>query len=279
MIQKIFINKFYSGFLKSSLGRSRGKIVTGGRCKSNNQLYRVIDKFRLLKNRLNGMLVIKIEKNPLTNYFIALVYYIKLGIFSYIVCVENLTVGSVIYNSNYFNTMSLPFSFSILKKYLKPGCSLNLINIPVSSNVSLINNTFGGFSKFVVAAGTAAKILRKVRLISGLELVGLILPSGSLKFFDSLSCATLGRISNSNYHLKMFNGAGYTFYNNFKPHVRGVAKNPVDHPHGGGEGKTSGGRISVTAKGRLTKGKKTISFKLLKKKKKYTLLINRGLIF
>jgi len=91
--------------------------------------------------------------------------------------------------------------------------------------------------------------------------VGVKLPSGKLIYVQGDCVASIGRVSNFYWKLENINKAGISFYRGKRPAVRGVAMNPVDHPHGGGEGKTSGGRISVSIWGRLTKGFKTRSKK------------------
>lgn len=127
-------------------------------------------------------------------------------------------------------------------------------------NIECIPFTKG---KLVRSAGSKAKLLRKY------DKYGLIsLPSGEKKLL-LLSCfATLGMPSNSLYLFKKDYKAGNSRLKNIRPKVRGVAKNPIDHPHGGGEGKTSGGRHSVSRWGMLTKGYVT-KRKKVKKKKKY----------
>lgn len=127
-------------------------------------------------------------------------------------------------------------------------------------NIECIPFTKG---KLVRSAGSKAKLLRKY------DKYGLVsLPSGEKKLL-LLSCfATLGMPSNSLYLFKKDYKAGNSRLKNIRPKVRGVAKNPIDHPHGGGEGKTSGGRHSVSRWGMLTKGYVT-KRKKVKKKKKY----------
>ena len=127
-------------------------------------------------------------------------------------------------------------------------------------NIECIPFTKG---KLVRSAGSKAKLLRKY------DKYGLIsLPSGEKKLL-LLSCfATIGMPSNSLYLFKKDYKAGNSRLKNIRPKVRGVAKNPIDHPHGGGEGKTSGGRHSVSRWGMLTKGYVT-KRKKVKKKKKY----------
>jgi large subunit ribosomal protein L2 len=83
------------------------------------------------------------------------------------------------------------------------------------------------------------------------------LPSGSQRLFHNEVKGTLGILMNEKHHLKIIGKAGLTRHMGIRPHVRGVAMNPIDHPHGGGQGKTSGGRPSVTPQGRPTKGQPT----------------------
>jgi len=102
--------------------------------------------------------------------------------------------------------------------------------------------------------------------------VGLKLPSGKFKYLLDLCIASFGRVSNIWHKLKKKLKAGTNFKIGNRPSVRGVAMNPFDHPHGGGEGKSSGGRISVSKWGLLTKGFRT---KSLKKKRKEFKIIKR----
>lgn len=109
-------------------------------------------------------------------------------------------------------------------------------------------------SKLVKSAGSFAILLRK-DIISNFGCIRL--PSGEERLISLNSMATLGFVSNNFFSLKKLKKAGNSRWRGIRPTVRGVAMNPVDHPHGGGEGKTSGGRVSVTPWGYLTKGKRT----------------------
>lgn len=86
------------------------------------------------------------------------------------------------------------------------------------------------------------------------------LPSGEVKMFNLLCLASKGSVSNGGHKFKNWGKAGASRWRGVRPSVRGVAKNPVDHPHGGGEGKTSGGRPSVTPWGKITKGQPTRNY-------------------
>jgi len=110
------------------------------------------------------------------------------------------------------------------------------------------------------AAGVSAKIVRRFKLNLKNSFVGIKLPSGQIKFILSICMATIGQVSNIWHGLEKWGKAGRAMKLGHRPSVRGVAMNPVDHPHGGGEGKTSGGRPSVSKWGFLTKGKKTKKF-------------------
>jgi large subunit ribosomal protein L2 len=143
------------------------------------------------------------------------------------------------------------------------GNALPLREIPIGTlihNISLRTNEKG---KLIRSAGTSAQLIQKIKN----EYAKIRLTSGQFAFI-SLNCyATIGKLSNVEHQKRKLGKAGRSRWLNKKPKVRGVAKNPVDHPHGGGEGKTSGGRPSVTPQGRITKGKPT-----RKKKKKVFLL-------
>jgi large subunit ribosomal protein L2 len=142
------------------------------------------------------------------------------------------------------------------------GNSLPLRNIPIGTIINNISLQPNGDGKLNRSAGTSAQLLQKIDN----KYAKIRLNSGELKLI-LLSCyATLGVVSNINFKKIKLGKAGRSRWLNRRPTVRGVAKNPVDHPHGGGEGKTSGGRPSVSPQGRITKGKPTS-----KKKKKLIL--------
>jgi large subunit ribosomal protein L2 len=227
--------------LNSSGGRNnRGKITIrhrGGRL--NKLRYRLID-FSRIAHKDTPAIVRRLEYDTNRNATVALITY-KTGINSYILATSGIHVGSLIMSSIYSE--------------LKSGNSLPLSHIPVGSFVSSIS--FLPFSNRGVAraAGSFAQLLKK--LSNGYSL--LKLPSGEQRYFHSSIWCTYGSILpyRDIQNFKFFK-AGRVRNLGIRPSVRGTAMNPVDHPHGGGQGKTSGGRSSVSPWARLTKGYVTV---------------------
>ena len=138
------------------------------------------------------------------------------------------------------------------KAPIKPGNCLPLKNIPQGTEVHCVEMKPGKGAQLVRSAGTTARLVAKEGKYATLRL-----SSGEMRKI-LLSCrATIGVISNSQHNLKSLGKAGAKRWRGVRPTVRGVAMNPVDHPHGGGEGKTSGGRNPVTPWGMPTKGYRT----------------------
>jgi large subunit ribosomal protein L2 len=127
-----------------------------------------------------------------------------------------------------------------------------LSSIPIGVRISSIELIPNRGAQFVRAAGTYATIITIYK-----DLCLLKLKSGEIRKFPSNCLATIGVVSNFQYMYRKFKKAGYYRHKGWLPVVRGVAMNPVDHPHGGGQGKTSGGRPSVSPSGFITKGKPT----------------------
>lgn len=226
-VKKLKINK------KICSGRnSSGQIVIrrkGGGVKQN---YRIIDLNRNLLFFWNiPAMVLSIEYDPNRNNFISLILYGN-GFYSYILHVKDLKIGQII----------LTNSFS---KYI--GNRYPLIN-------ALINKKYCQILYYCRAAGTFIKFLG----LNSKEEAILLLPSGKKIIINSNILATFGENSNENFYQKFLYKAGQSRHLNKRPKVRGVAMNPVDHPHGGGQGKTSGGRVSVTPWGVYTKGFKRV---------------------
>ena len=239
-LKKLIIKK------NKTLGRSYGNIVTyhkGGGVKR---------KYRLLKNLSNNQnfgLLLTIEYDPNKSSFIGLVLF-QNGSFSYISLSTEANIGDII-NLNDHHVFS-------------SGNSKKLINIPIGTsifNIERIPNSGPVYSK----AGGSAAILKSKTL----KFARVLLPSGKERLFDLNCQATLGSPSNIYNNLHKKYKAGTNRLLNKRPTVRGVAMNPVDHPHGGGEGKTSGGRPSSSPWGKLTKGVKTS--KNLRRKNKFVL--------
>jgi len=151
--------------------------------------------------------------------------------------------------------------------FLHKGDSCLIGSMPLSVNLHNIEFKPGDGGKLARAAGTSAKIVRKFNLDlkTKVGFIGLKLPSGKFKYLLDKCLATFGRVSNISEKLIKILKAGTNSRMGNRPKVRGVAMNPVDHPHGGGEGKTSGGRISVSKWGFLTKGFCTKKYKKKKK--------------
>lgn len=223
------------GSISISGRNNKGKIVVchrGGGCKKK---VRIIDFKKYIWNVFG--FINRIEYDPKRNSLIALVTYSN-GIITYCLATEGLNVGDFIINSE--------------KTIIKSGNSTNLSSIPVGVRISSIELSINKGAQFIRAAGTYATVVTKYKSYCILKL-----KSGEMRKFPSNCLATVGVISNFQYMYRRFGKAGYYRKKGWLPIVRGVAMNPVDHPHGGGQGKTSGGRPSVTPKGIITKGKPT----------------------
>jgi len=154
---------------------------------------------------------------------------------------------------------------------LKNGNSFYLKDIPLSVNINNVELHPGQGGCIARAAGTSVIIIRKFKCKDN-NFVIVKLPSKKIQFLNRKCIGTIGVLSNMSHKLEILGKAGKTRNLGIRPSVRGVAMNPIDHPHGGGEGKTSGGRPSVSKWGKLTKGFKTLS---LKKKEKNKYILDR----
>ena len=149
---------------------------------------------------------------------------------------------------------------------LKTGNALKLINIPTGLSVHNIELYPGRGGQLVRSAGGYAQIMAHDGGLTTLKL-----PSGEIRMVSDQCMATIGQIGNKSYEQVVSGKAGRSRWLGRRPSVRGVVMNPVDHPHGGGEGKTSGGRHPVTPWGKPTKGYKTRK----KNKKSNSMIIKR----
>lgn len=239
------MKKFYKGLViskKQKSGRNgEGRICIRRRQGGCSSLYRKIN-FNLSFDLGDNYKLIRIEYDPNRSSFIGLLYNFKDKSFNYIILPENLFVNEVILN---------PFEFSFKRK---PGFRTYLNNFPLGSLIHNISLKIRGIGILCRSRGSFAKILQK-----NIEnkYVRIRLPSGEERLIHNLCKATLGVVSNRIKSVKKKN-AGWARRMGKRPSVRGVAMNPVDHPHGGGEGRTSGGRCSVTPWGKLTIGKPTV---------------------
>jgi len=191
---------------------------------------------------------------------VALGFFKKLGLFEYKLAVEGLVKGkfTVDVKSPYSTIFNRVNNGQLERKGL--GNSYPLQTLSVGSQLCAVELVPGGGGKLSRAAGTSLKLLQKFN--AGLQtLVAVRLCSGQQKYLHGSCRAVIGQVSNIRHRGRVIGKAGGSRQLGFRPKVRGVAMNPVDHPHGGGEGKTSGGRSSVSPWGWLTKGLKTVTAK------------------
>lgn len=237
------------GIIRKGGRNNLGRICSYRKGGGLKRKYRIIDFHRNLYNI--PAMVTRIEYDPIRNAFIALICY-KNGIISYIIATEGLNVGDQIINYNYLNKVDA------LQASVKAnvGSTLYLKNITAGLLINNIELHPGTGSSLCRAAGTFAILLNKYN-IKTKTYVLIRLPSG-VEYLLSEDCrAVLGIVSNINYRLKPWKKAGVARNFGIRPTVRGVAMNPVDHPHGGGEGRKSPKRCAMSPWGKLSKGIKT----------------------
>ena len=215
---------------------NNGRITVRHQGGGHKQNYRIID-FKRNKFDISAT-VERIEYDPNRSAHIALLKYDD-GERRYIICPNKLSVGSRVISSQ--NEVDI-----------KNGNSMILKNIPLGSNVHCVEMKPGKGAQIARSAGTVARLVAKEGIYSTLRL-----QSGEMRKILSDCRATLGVVSNQENNLKSIGKAGANRWRGKRPTVRGVAMNPIDHPHGGGEGRTSGGRHPSTPWGVPTKGYKT----------------------
>ena len=238
--------------LTSTGGRNnQGRITSRRMGGGAKRKYRMID-FKRNKFGIEGE-VIRNEYDPNRSAFINLIKYSD-GEYRYILAPQNLTIGNKIISDE--------------KADLTDGNCLPIKNIPVGTNIHNIELKPGAGGQISRSAGTYAQIISK-----DISFTQVRLSSREIRLINNDCLATIGIISNSDNKNVKLGKAGRKRNLGFRPKVRGVVMNPVDHPHGGGEGRSSGGRHPVTPWGKSTKGKKTRNNKrtnifILKKRKK-----------
>ena len=216
---------------RNNLGRITSRHRGGG----HKRRYRVID-FKRLKDGVPAK-VASIEYDPNRSARIALLHYAD-GEKSYILAPVGIGVGDTV--------MSGP------KADIRPGNTLALQDIPLGMTIHNIELSPGRGGKLVRSAGVSAQLMAREGKYAQVRLA-----SGEMRLVLTACRATIGQVGNADHENLSIGKAGRTRWLGRRPHVRGVAMNPVDHPHGGGEGKTSGGRHPVTPWGVPTKGYKT----------------------
>ncbi len=220
---------------RNNLGRITTRHIGGG----HKQRYRIID-FKRNKDGIPGT-VERIEYDPNRSAHIALILY-KDGERRYIIAPRGVTSGTEIVSG--------------VEAPIKPGNALPIRNIPVGTTIHCIELKPAKGAQLARSAGTSAQVLAKEGAYATLRL-----RSGEMRKVLCECKATIGEVGNQEHGLRSLGKAGATRWRGVRPTVRGVAMNPVDHPHGGGEGRTSGGRHPVSPWGLPTKGKKTRSNK------------------
>jgi len=227
-------------------GLTRGKSGTGGRNNhgritsyqkggGHKRTLRLID-FKRRKFDVAAT-VERLEYDPNRSAFIALIKYAD-GEQAYILAPQRLKAGDQVVSGERVD--------------IKPGNAMPMANMPVGTIVHNVEMKKGRGGQMARAAGTYAQLVGKDAGYAQLKL-----NSGEVRIVPSECLATVGAVSNPDNQNIVIGKAGRSRWLGRRPHVRGVVMNPVDHPHGGGEGRTSGGRHPVTPWGKPTKGKKT----------------------
>ena len=227
---------------KSSKGgrNNNGRITVRFRGGGHKQSYRVID----FKRRTQPGVAAKVERieyDPNRTGYIALLKYPD-GTLSYILAPQRLQPGDEVVSGDQAD--------------IKPGNAMSIGNIPVGTLVHNIETKIGAGGTLARSAGNYAQIVGRDQ-----GYVILRLKSGEQRLVHGNCYATVGAVSNPDHMNTTIGKAGRQRWLGQRPHNRGVTMNPIDHPHGGGEGRTSGGRHPVSPWGKPTKGKKTRSNK------------------
>jgi large subunit ribosomal protein L2 len=220
----------------SSGGRNNhGRITSRFRGGGHKQAYRIVD-FKRRKYDVAAT-VERLEYDPNRTAFIALIKFAD-GELAYILAPQRLKVGDSVVSG--------------LRVDIKPGNAMPLAAIPVGTIIHNIELKAGAGGKMARSAGTFAQLVGKDQGYAQIKLT-----SGELRIVRAECMASIGAVSNADHQNEQIGKAGRSRWLGRKPHQRGVVMNPVDHPHGGGEGRTSGGRHPVTPWGKPTKGYKT----------------------
>ena len=224
---------------KSGGRNNTGRITTRHRGGGHKQHYRIVD-FKRNKDGIPAK-VERLEYDPNRSANIALVLYAD-GERRYIIAPQGVKAGDELMSGQ--------------EAPIKAGNTLPLRNIPVGSTVHCIEMKIAKGAQLARSAGTSAQLVAREGAHATLRL-----RSGEMRKVLVDCRATIGSVSNPEHSLRKIGKAGATRWRGVRPTVRGVAMNPVDHPHGGGEGRTSGGRHPVSPWGTPTKGYKTRSNK------------------
>jgi large subunit ribosomal protein L2 len=223
------------GKTKSGGRGAGGRVAVRFRGGGAKTLYRIID-FKRRKFDVPGT-VERLEYDPNRTAFIALIVY-EDGEKAYVLAPQRLKAGDTIISSDRVD--------------VKPGNAAPLRSLPIGTIIHNVEMKPGKGGQLARSAGAYAQLVGRDAGYAQIRL-----GSGELRMVLDSCMATVGAVSNQDHMNQNLGKAGRSRHLGFRPHVRGVAMNPVDHPHGGGEGKTSGGRNPVTPWGVPTKGRKT----------------------
>ncbi|ANB32818.1 large subunit ribosomal protein L2 [Rhodovulum sulfidophilum] len=223
------------GLTKSGGRNNAGRITARRRGGGAKRLYRIVD-FKRTKLDVGGA-VERIEYDPNRTAFIALIRY-EDGELAYILAPQRLAVGDKVVASK--------------KADVKPGNAMPFTGLPIGTIVHNVELKPGKGGQIARAAGTYAQFVGRDGGYAQIRL-----SSGELRLVRQECMATVGAVSNPDNSNQNIGKAGRNRHLGKRPSVRGVVMNPIDHPHGGGEGRTSGGRHPVTPWGKPTKGAKT----------------------
>ncbi|MGX7577080.1 50S ribosomal protein L2 [Candidatus Vidania fulgoroideorum] len=214
---------------------NQGKITVKHRGGGVKKKYIMIDFIR--KESFSKGVIKSIEYDPNRNSFISQIFFTN-GKKVYLLHIKNTKIGDIISNGENVEN--------------KLGNCKPINNIPIGTKICCLEIIPNKGAKILRAAGSSGIILSKDNKHCSIKLI-----SGEIRKFNKNCRAVIGEISNEKFKLKKIGKAGLKIKKGIRPTVRGVAKNPIDHPHGGGEGKTSSGRHPVTPWGKKTKGLKT----------------------
>jgi large subunit ribosomal protein L2 len=231
---------------RNNSGRITTRHIGGG----HKQAYRLVDFRRYDKDGVPAK-VAHIEYDPNRTARVALLHYLD-GEKRYIIAPNGLTQGAMVEAGEGAD--------------IKPGNNLPLRNIPVGTTVHAVELRPGGGAKLGRSAGAKIQLVAREGKMATLRL-----PSGEMRLVDVRCRATVGEVGNAEQSNINWGKAGRNRWKGIRPTVRGVAMNPIDHPHGGGEGKTSGGRHPVTPWGKpegRTRDKNKASSRLIIRRRK-----------
>ncbi len=227
------------GLRKKGGRNNTGRITARRRGGGHKRRYRMVD-FKRTKFAVVGVIE-RLEYDPNRTAFIALIAY-QDGERAYIIAPQRVSVGDKVVSG--------------VQVDIKPGNAMPMKNIPVGTIIHNVEMKPGKGGQIARSAGTYVQLIGKDQGYAQLRL-----SSGELRMVLSECMATVGAVSNPDQQNIKLGKAGRNRWLGKRPSVRGVAMNPIDHPHGGGEGRTSGGRHPVTPWGKPTKGKRTRSNK------------------